>query len=135
MLYLLYKGNHVSLTYRNGQDHIIHLEADLKQTVSWAEQNDQRWAFTLQNAAKSGFEDRTDLSDLGDVDWQAVEARYWTDCKDGKQAEFLIEKRFPWTLVTRIGVLSRAVRRTVILAIQESDHKPLVEVKSEWYYP
>lgn len=135
MLYLLYKGNHASLTYSDGQDHIIHLEADLKKTVSWAQRTKRRWVFTLQNAAKSGFEDRNDLSDLGDVDWHAVQAKRWTDCKDGKQAEFLIEERFPWTLVTRIGVLSGTVCRTVSLAIQKSDHKPVVEVRPEWYYP
>lgn len=74
MLYMLYRRNDPSLTYRDGQNHIVHLEADLRETVSWAQQEKRRWVFTLQNAAKSSFEDRTSLSDLDDIDWRAVRA-------------------------------------------------------------
>lgn len=50
MLYLIYQANHTELCYRGGQGPIVHLEADLRQTITWAEEHDQRWAFTLSNA-------------------------------------------------------------------------------------
>ena len=40
MLYLINKANNVQLTYRGGQDSIIHLEIDLQEAVQWAEAND-----------------------------------------------------------------------------------------------
>ena len=72
MLYLIYQGNHPDLEYRGGQGPIIHLESDLRQTVEWAEAQGQRWAFTLGNAGSRYFEDRSDLNQLGEIDWNAV---------------------------------------------------------------
>jgi len=134
MLYLIYQGNHPDLEYRGGQDPIIHLESDLRQTVEWAEAQGQRWAFTLGNAGSRYFEDRSDLNQLGEIDWNAVNARDWRGCKEGKQAEFLIEHQFPWELISRIGVLSRAVNDQVLTVLQAVAHKPVVEIKPEWYY-
>src|SRR6185437_9664847 len=85
MLYLIYQGNHPELTYRGGQGPIIHLEADLQATVAWADGEGQRWAFTLSNAGSYFFEDRSDLANLEEIDWNAVQARDWRTCKDGKQ--------------------------------------------------
>ena len=42
MLFVIYKKNHVALSYRGGQDPIIHLEADLYETAAWAEQHGKR---------------------------------------------------------------------------------------------
>ena len=50
MLYLIHMGNHPELEYRGGQKPIVHLEADLRNAVSWAEDHGLRWAFTLSNA-------------------------------------------------------------------------------------
>ncbi|WP_218068283.1 DUF4433 domain-containing protein [Candidatus Thiosymbion oneisti] len=47
MLYLIHRGNHPELSYRGGEDPIVHLEFDLRDAVAWAEANDRRWAFTL----------------------------------------------------------------------------------------
>jgi hypothetical protein len=134
MLYLIHQANHPELSYRGGQGAIIHLEADLQQTVTWAEERGLRWAFTLSNAGARYFEDRCDLGQLGEIDWDAVQANDWRQCKEGKQAEFLIEKQFPWHLVSRIGVLSRQVYGQVSAALQGASHKPRVEIRSEWYY-
>ena len=134
MLYLIYQGNHPDLEYRGGQGPIIHLESDLIQTVEWAEANGQRWAFTLGNAGSRYFEDRNNLNQLGEIDWNAVTATNWSGCKEGKQAEFLIERQFPWELISRIGVLSRTVNDQVLTAVQALAHKPVVEIKPEWYY-
>jgi ssDNA thymidine ADP-ribosyltransferase, DarT len=134
MLYLIYQGNHPDLAYGGGQGPIIHIEADLRQTTAWAESQGLRWAFTLGNAGSYYFEDRTDLNQLDEIDWNAVGARNWTGCKEGKQAEFLIELEFPWNLVSRIGVRSRATYDRVLNVLQGLAHKPVVEMKPEWYY-
>ena len=41
------------LAYRGGQGPIVHLEADLRDSVAWADQNRSRWAFTLSAIALS----------------------------------------------------------------------------------
>jgi hypothetical protein len=133
MLYLIHQRN-AELTYRGGQVPIIHIEADLQQTVQWADAQPLRWAFTLSNAGAYYFEDRNDLNQLDEIDWNAVGARNWSGCKEGKQAEFLIEREFPWDLVSRIGVHSRATYDQVLTAVQGHAHKPVVEMKPEWYY-
>ncbi len=96
MLYLMHRGNHPDLVYVGGQGPIIHLESDLRQAVEWGEAQGQRWAFTLGNAGTRYFEDRSDLTQLGEIDWNAVNARDWRGCKEGKQAEFLIEIKPEW---------------------------------------
>jgi len=54
--------------------------------------------------------------------------------KDSKQAEFLLERQFPWQLVSRIGVFSGQVRNRVLVALDKSKHRPRVQVMKEWYY-
>jgi hypothetical protein len=134
MLYLIYRGNDKDLDYRGGQGPIIHLESDMKQTIRWAEAHGQRWAFTLGNAGARYFEDRSDLKDLDEIDWNAVNATSWSAYKEGKQAEFLIEHHFPWELISRVGVRSRSVNDQVLTSLQAATHKPVVEIKPEWYY-
>ena len=136
MLYLIDRANHPALTYRSGQAPIVHLVADLRKTVRWADDNRIRWAFTLSNAGAGYFEDRHSLDDLGDIDWSAVKARDWRDpvVKERKQAEFLVENRFAWQLVSRIGVMTEATRQLVAGALAASDHQPRVEIKRDWYY-
>lgn len=134
MLYLIYRGNHPELSYRGGQGAIVHLEADLLQTVAWAKKHDQRWAFTLSNAGASYFEDRCDLSHLGEIDWDAVQADDWRECKEGKQAEFLIERQFPWKLVSRIVVRSPQVCDQARAAVGATALTPPIEIRADWYY-
>lgn len=98
MLYLIHQANHADLIYRGGQRPIVHLEADMRKTVAWAEARGERWAFTLSNAGAYYFEDRCDVAQLGEIDWNAVQATDWRQRKEGKQAEFLIERQFPWEL-------------------------------------
>ena len=133
MLFMIYMGNHPELSYRGGQSSIIHLEADLRQTVAWADAQGRRWAFTRSNAGAYYFEDYSDLTQLDEVDWDAVQARDWRRCKERKQAEFLVEYSFPWELVSRIGILSRTYGQ-VQAALQASGHRPPVQIKLDWYY-
>ncbi len=139
MLYLIYRRNE-ELAYKGGQEPIIHLEADLYSTIAWAEQNNLRWAFTLSNAGAYYFEDRADVAKLADINWAAVEASQWSgngisrSVKEGKQAEFLIERSFPWPLVNLIAVHSHAVVPLVAQALHRAEHRPAIEIKRDWYY-
>jgi len=141
MLYLLYQGNHVDLTYRGGQGPIVHLVYDLGAVVAWAEANARRWAFTLSNAGSRYFEDRADLSCLDEVHWDAVHATKWSgpgvdsSIKEGKQAEFLVEQQVPWSLAERIAVSSQDIYQQVAAALQANRHRPPVTIRPEWYYP
>ena len=134
MLYLIHRRN-AELTYQGGQTPIIHLQADLGAVVAWANAQPARWAFTLSNAGSYFFEDRNDLARLGEINWTAVQASNWGgSLKEGKQAEFLLEQRFPWHLVERIGVQSANVYRQVVNALPAHGHRPTVEVLPNWYY-
>ncbi|QFY76740.1 DUF4433 domain-containing protein [Alcaligenes faecalis] len=134
MLYLIHRRN-AELTYQGGQTPIIHLQADLGAVVAWANAQPARWAFTLSNAGSYFFEDRNDLARLGEINWTAVQASNWGGgLKEGKQAEFLLEQRFPWHLVERIGVQSANVYRQVVNALPAHGHRPTVEVLPNWYY-
>jgi len=134
MLYLLHRGNHPDISYRGGQGSIVHLQADLYATVKWAEENSLRWAFTLSNAGAYYFEDRADIGKLNEIDWDAIHARVWIKQKESKQAEFLVERHFPWQLVERIGVYSETVRSQVTAILGNASKSSLVTIEKEWYY-
>lgn len=134
MLYLIHAKSQ-ELEYKGGQEPIVHLMTDLKKTVDWAESNEKRWAFTLSNAGSRYFEDRADLSQLSEINWAAVRSQRWQgEAKEGKQAEFLIEERFPWELVQGIGVHSQAIAQQVHDVLAEFQHRPTVKIKTGWYY-
>jgi hypothetical protein len=133
MLYLIHMRN-AELVFKGGQDLIVHLQADLLDTVAWAEAHQRRWAFTLSNAGSRYFEDRADLVKLGDIDWAAVSATNWSACKERKQAEFLLESDFPWQMVEGIGVRSAAVVAQVAHVLPPGGHRPPVTVQPTWYY-
>jgi hypothetical protein len=140
MLYVIHQANHPELIYRGGQGPIVHMEAGLRASVAWAQQNNQRWAFTLSNAGSYYFEDRCDLTQLDEINWEAVQAQWWSGAgiapsvSEGKQAEFLLEHHFPWHLVERIGVSSQEVYQQVANALPAGGHRPQVEIRQEWYY-
>ena len=136
MLYLIYCANHPEMTYRGGQQPILHLEADLHEVVQWGAQNGRRWAFTLSNAGAYYTEFRNNFAQLGEVDWEAVAAGDFRDAqvKEGKQAEFLLHEFFPWHLVRRIGVMDATVYGKVANILQNATHRPALEVRREWYF-
>lgn len=133
MLYMM-SVKSAELVYKGGQEPIVHLVADLHETVAWANANGHRWAFTLSNAGSYYFEDRTDLDLLGDVNWEAVTARYWSAFRDAKQAEFLIEGHFPWHLVEEVAVYNQATGQLAGQALAGAAHRPDVQKRPTWYY-
>lgn len=136
MLYLLHQANHPELAYRGGQDDILHLEADLREAVAWAEQVGRRWAFTSSNAGATYARFHATLDDLDQINWRAVAATDWRapDTKEGKQAEFLVHDWFPVELIARIGVRSIPVQQQAFAALAVAKHRPPVVVMPGWYY-
>ncbi len=135
MLYVIHMANHPELAYRGGQGPIIHLLADLCQAIDWATANRRRWAFTSSNAGSRHFEDYSELAHLDKLDWNAIQARDWAgERQEGKQAEFLMEGSFPWTLIRRIGVRSSGIRSQALDAMGGTAHHPTVEIQRDWYY-
>lgn len=133
MLYVISRGNHPSLTYTSGQRPIVHLEADLHSVAKWADGQQVRWAFTLSNAAERQAEFRRRLNYLSDVNWDAVNARHWSGrLMAPKQAEFLVHRCVPWSLIERIGVKDGRVAQRVSQITAGTDVR--VEVRRAWYY-
>jgi hypothetical protein len=136
MLYVIYRANNPDLGYSGGQGPIVHLEADLHHVIASADASGRRWAFSLSNAGAVYAQFRASVAELDQINWPAVAATDFrsADIKEGKQAEFLVHDCFPWTLVDRIGVNSRAIAQQVANAMQGAAHRPVVEVRPDWYY-
>jgi len=136
MLYLLHRGNHPDLTYREGQGEIVHLMAPLDAALEYAHANGIKWAFSPTNAGACYTRFYADVSDLDQISWEAVRARDFRDSeiKEGKQAEFLFHEFFPWSLVVGIGVQGQGVYDKVESMLEGADHRPAVKIKSNWYF-
>lgn len=136
MLYVLYRGNNWNLEYEDGQEKIIHLEADLFKVIDWAERNNKRWVFTDSNAGSKYFYDYNSINDLEKLDWDAIFAEDWSisEIKEKKQSEFLCENSVAWKLIDRIGVINEDIYNKVKKILKNSNHKPEVIIKREWYY-
>ena len=131
---MFHMNNHQDIEYDGGQEPIVHLVSDLSKTVQWADANAKRWVFTTSNAGSRYFNDYNSLENIDRINWDAVRAHYWSDCREEKQAEFLIEDQFPWELIERIGVYSEEYSTKVKNVLDGVAHHPVIEVKPDWYY-
>jgi hypothetical protein len=135
MLYILYMGNHPDISYREGQGPIVHLQADLMASIQWAEKHKVRWAFSDRNAGERIANFYNDVNKFNRVNWPAAAATDWRDTiiQEGKQAEFLVYKSFPWELVEKIGVHNNIVQQNVIEKLT-GKNQSLVSIEPSWYY-
>ena len=139
MLFMIHMKNE-GLSYRGGQDEIVHLVADLRESIAWAEAEARRWAFTLSNAGAYDFEDRADMDQLAEVNWDAVEANRWSGAnvdpsiKRGKQAEFLVEHSFPWHLIKGIATKNDRVAKIAAQGVAGDGHQMTIKPLPTWYY-
>jgi hypothetical protein len=136
MLYLLYRGNSPDITFKGGQEMIVHLEFDLNRVLEWANTNKRLWAIALSNAGAVYTEFRGELTGLAEVNWNAINATDFrtTEVREGKQAEFLVYQSVPWTLVERVGVCNGRVQRHVQDLLRHFEYQPTIEVQHSWYY-
>jgi hypothetical protein len=136
MLFILHKGNRPGLGYKEGQRPIVHLEADLHEAVAWAESRKRHWAFTDCNAGSSYFQSFSRLSQLDQLNWEHIASDDFRDLrvKDAKQAEFLVYRSFPWSLVRSVGVLDQKIAERVRAIVSQGNYQPDVRVERTWYY-
>ncbi|HWE36699.1 MAG TPA: DUF4433 domain-containing protein [Isosphaeraceae bacterium] len=136
MLYILHRGNSPDISYRGGQGPILHFEADLHEAVSWADGHGLPWAFTDRNAGSYYLHSFRDLAQLSQLGWDHIANPDFRDpvVKEAKQAEFLVYGSFPWSLVRTIGVISEKHAERVREIVARGDHRPDVQVRTEWYY-
>ena len=136
MLFILHRGNHPDVTYRGGQNPIVHLEADLHRVVELVTELGHPWAFSISNAGARYTTFYNTLDKLGEINWTAVAATDFRDSliKDGKQAEFLVFESFPWSLVDKIGVFNESSRQQVEFVLANAVHKPPIQVEPSWYF-
>jgi len=134
MLYVIHRRAS-ELNYQGGQERIVHLVSRIDIALEHAA--GLPWAFTDGNAGARYTRFSNDLAQLDNlVDWDAVEAPYWSDptVKDRKQAEFLLHQKFPWTAVNSIGVYNQSVAIDVQRLLNLQNHQPEVTVKQDWYF-
>ena len=136
MLYPIYKQNHPQLTYTGGQNAIIHLRLCMHCCIAWANENKLRWVFTDSNAGSRHFHDFNNLSNLQQLNWQAISARQWSHpiTREEKQAEFLIENNVCFKNVLEIGVNNPITHQQVVAMLNNSNYSPIVSIKPNWYY-
>lgn len=136
MLYIFFKKNHPDLPYREGQEPIVHLVADMNKCARWANEAGIPIAFSTSNAGSFTADFYSQQKDLDKIDWRAVTSRMFRDpeIRERKQAEFLMYRAFPWQLIERIGVFDDERRSQVSEAVATSAHQPEIKVENSWYY-
>lgn len=134
MLYVIHKGGVEG--YEDGQSPIIHLVS----STDLVAKNNLSFVFSNGHAEMEYSDFYDNLESLVQVDWGIMESRYWFDTvtnpdrKRKRQAEFLVSKSFPWTCFEQIGVINENRKQEVELIIRDSEHKPEVVVKRDWYF-
>jgi len=119
-----------------GQRAILHLVTDLTAVTD----SDLDFVFTNGHAAMRFSEFFDDLADLDKLDWKGIASNDWRDTpedndrKRRKQAEFLAHGFFPWPLISEIGVYDSRVQERVAEILENTGHRPPVNVRRMWYY-
>lgn len=136
MLYQLHTGRVAG--YSDGQDPLIYLVS----TAQRVQQQNVPFVFSDGHGIAAFTSWFADLVDLNKVDWAAVKATYWrdiaedTDRQRRKQAEFLVHRFCPWSLLLGVAVYNEARKAQVEAILQNfpgTIHFP-VKVRRDWYY-
>ncbi|WP_003046165.1 type II toxin-antitoxin system toxin DNA ADP-ribosyl transferase DarT [Thermus aquaticus] len=129
---MLYAIHTQQTDYQGDQRPILHLVSSA-QKVAEAR---IPFVFTDRHAAVQYVCFFHKLEHLKALDWQAIQASYWANVREKKQAEFLVKDFFPWELVEEIGVIDKTIQAQVesILAQFPDLHHPPVRVRRSWYY-
>jgi hypothetical protein len=78
MLYTIHKRND-ELAYKDGQEPIVHLVFDVAALLASANAANLRWYFTDCNASAGYASFYDNITQLEDLDHQAIAAAQWTD--------------------------------------------------------
>lgn len=136
MLFIFHKKNHPDLPYRGGQEPIVHLQADMGKCAKWATESSRPIAFSTSNAGSFTADFYKRRADLEKIDWQAVNTHDFQgrEVQERKQAEFLIFKTFPWSLVEHIGVFDQNTEVLARQAVKTATHQPSIRIEKSWYF-
>ncbi|WP_415878963.1 DUF4433 domain-containing protein [Methylomonas sp. TEB] len=136
MLYAIHKDNIAG--YHGGQQSIVYLVSELASV----QQAGLSFVFTDGHAIMQVSEFYNDEADLNKIDWPLMKAKLWKDTdedpdrKRRRQAEFLLHRRCPWSLISGIAVFDEAMKSRVesLLDDLKPAHLPRVKVLPAWYY-
>lgn len=135
MLYAIGYPKPGEMKYTDGQRKIIHLVAVAEEV---AQRRDLDFIFTDRHAVKAYARFFEDLRYLNELTWEAINTRYWSEgeTRELKQAEFLVSPYFPWELIRSIGVIDKEISKEVVKVLDRhpNAHRPLIHVRSDWYY-
>jgi ssDNA thymidine ADP-ribosyltransferase DarT-like protein len=109
---------------------IIHLVSRVGEAIKLG----NPWAVSDGNASAFHTTFDSTLQAIDNLDWKAIEARYWADCIHQKQAEFLVADFFPWTRFHAIGCYDDTAEAAVNALLAPQNHRPKVSVETAWYY-
>jgi hypothetical protein len=128
MLYTINIGN-------TGRPHgcqrtIVHLVS----TVRFALGLDVAWAVADGNAGAMHTLFESSREAIANLDWEAIDAHYWSDKRHQKQAELLVADFFPWSGFHEVGCHNSEVAAEVQALIRMENHQPKVSVQTGWYY-
>ena len=130
MLYAIKQGK---VEGYQGQKEIIYLVTTAEAVAA----QNLPFMFTDGHGIISYVNHYNQLADLPKVPWNVINARYWNDFVDGRckrQAEFLVKEKFPLDLIQEIGVQNTATKDQVEKLIEPTAFRPLITVRSEWYF-
>lgn len=110
----------------------MHLEADLLETVKWADAAGRRWAFTLSNAGARYTEFRNSLEHLDEIDWAAVRARDFRDPHKETQDRFERVVSLVEGFETPVGLELLATVHWLMTEERFKEPSDLVRAVHEW---
>lgn len=122
--------------YCGGQRPIIYLVSSVERVARAG----RRFVFTDGHAAMDYSDFYEDVESLDLIDWDLMKAKYWNSTTDDpnrkcrRQAEFLVHRRFPLSLVTEIVTFNstRADECRELLSAEGIEIP--VRVERAWYY-
>ena len=136
MLYQLHTGR--VRGYQEGQEPLIYLVSTTQDVAN----SGSRFIFSNGHGI-AGFTAWFDsLDNLGEVDWNTVNAKLWKDTIDDpdrqrrKQAEFLVHRFCDWGMIREIGVLNSTMKDSVegIMDQFPEGLRREVTIQRGWYY-
>lgn len=134
MLYAIQCGQVQGVTA--AQEPLVYLVS----TVQAVEAAGLPFVFTNGHAIMALSEFFDDLAHLDRVDWPLMRAKMWNntstdgDRKRRRSAEFLVHRRFPWTLVHEVAVMTPRSEAVAWAALARAGHIPRVQVRRNWYF-
>jgi hypothetical protein len=128
MLFTLNKGN--TGKPAGCQRTVLHLVSTMAVGIA----TERQWAISSGNAGAYHTTFSADVDALEELDWEAIRATNWQGQQHQKAAEFLLADAFPWEGIHLIGCHNSGVAAKVSALLENTAHKPAVEIKNNWYY-